>query len=50
MATMSQQPAEAQLTAIAKQAMTEYGLLNAFPADVVRELNQISAPLDEAAG
>lgn len=44
------QTPEMQLTAIAKQAMTEYGLLHAFPADVVRELNQIAGPLDAADG
>ncbi|MCM2317634.1 MAG: ribonuclease catalytic domain-containing protein, partial [Thermoanaerobaculia bacterium] len=50
MPRMPQQSPEAQLTAIAKQAMTEYGLLHAFPADVVRELNQITGPLDASGG
>ncbi len=50
MPKMQQQSTEAQLTAIAKQAMTEYGLLHAFPPDVVRELNQITGPLDASDG
>ena len=50
MPKMQQQSPEAQLTAIAKQAMTEYGLLHAFPTDVVRELNQITGPLDAGDG
>jgi exoribonuclease-2 len=44
------QTPEMQLNAIAKKAMTEYGLLNAFPADAMKELNQINGPLDASDG
>jgi len=44
------QTPEMQLNAIAKQAMTEYGLLPGFPPDMVRELNQISGPSDASDG